>query len=139
MPPYTHAGGIVYRTQADQIYYLVVQAKPNPEHWVIPKGHIEPGETPEAAARREIREEAGVVAEIVAPLGDLNFTHQGETILTRVFLLKFLQDAEPLEQRACRWEPFAAAEALLTFADTRALLEEAHRLLQRQQTAAQVQ
>lgn len=31
-----------------------------PDVWDLPGGHIEPGETPEAAARREIGEELGV-------------------------------------------------------------------------------
>src|SRR5690606_16612824 len=33
--------------------------------WVFPKGHIEEGETSQAAALREVREEAGVRAELV--------------------------------------------------------------------------
>ena len=136
MPPYTHAGGLVYRTLNGQVHYLLVQAKPNPDHWVIPKGHIEPGETPEATARREIQEETGVLAEIVAPLGELNFTYQGHRIATLVFLLEFRQTVPPLEQRRCRWEPYAKAAALLTFPDTRALLEKAHQLLQQRQAAA---
>ncbi|ADU51365.1 NUDIX hydrolase [Thermaerobacter marianensis DSM 12885] len=37
-------------------------------HWALPKGGIEPGESPEAAALREIREETGIVGAIEAPL-----------------------------------------------------------------------
>ena len=36
--------------------------------WDLPKGHIEPGETAEAAAVREIAEETGVAAGVVRPL-----------------------------------------------------------------------
>src|SRR5436853_6182944 len=36
--------------------------------WEIPAGTLAPGETPEACARRELLEEAGVSAEQVAPL-----------------------------------------------------------------------
>ena len=56
----THAGGIVYRRRGTIMEMLVVRARLEPHHWVLPKGHIEPGETPDACARREIREEAGV-------------------------------------------------------------------------------
>ena len=36
--------------------------------WEIPAGRLEPGEPPEACARRELREEAGMIAERVLPL-----------------------------------------------------------------------
>jgi 8-oxo-dGTP pyrophosphatase MutT (NUDIX family) len=37
--------------------------------WSLPKGHIEQGETPEQAAVREVREETGITARVLAPLG----------------------------------------------------------------------
>nr|MDA8188223.1 NUDIX domain-containing protein [Dehalococcoidales bacterium] len=42
--------------------------KPNGE-WVMPKGHLESGETPEQAAVREVLEETGLTARIVAKVG----------------------------------------------------------------------
>ena len=38
--------------------------------WDLPKGHIEPGESPEVCAAREIAEETGIRAEVVRPLCD---------------------------------------------------------------------
>ena len=38
--------------------------------WCVPSGRIEPGETAEAAARREAWEEAGVILDGVMPFGD---------------------------------------------------------------------
>jgi ADP-ribose pyrophosphatase YjhB (NUDIX family) len=41
--------------------------------WLLPKGHVEPGETNEEAAIREVAEETGITASILAPLGVIDF------------------------------------------------------------------
>ncbi len=80
----THAGGLVFRRREGEIHYLIVRAKPDPSHWVIPKGHIESGESPEAAAVREIWEETGVQAKIIASLGTSTFIYQGKADTHRI-------------------------------------------------------
>ena len=45
----THAGGVVIRREGVNIQYLVVQTKKEPREWVLPKGHIEGGESMEQA------------------------------------------------------------------------------------------
>lgn len=59
------AGGIVFNNQGQ---VLVTQHSQN-KHWSFPKGLIDPGQTPEQAAVREVREEGGVVAEITGKVG----------------------------------------------------------------------
>ncbi|MEL7037634.1 MAG: NUDIX domain-containing protein [Cyanobacteria bacterium J06592_8] len=54
------AGGIIVRQQEQNIYLAVIQERPNRPGYVLPKGRIEPGETTEQTARREIEEEAGL-------------------------------------------------------------------------------
>ncbi len=130
MPQYTHAGGLVFRVVAGEIQYLVIQAKKNPTHWVIPKGHIEDGEMPEDTARRELREETGVEAEILTPLGELTFTHAGARVHTIVYLMHYCRDSQPLENRLCRWAPLDQAQQLLTFPNTHPLLHQAQQYLQ---------
>lgn len=51
---------------------LVVRRADRPE-WVLPKGHLERGETPVGAAIREVREETGIEIRIVADLGPTRF------------------------------------------------------------------
>jgi 8-oxo-dGTP pyrophosphatase MutT (NUDIX family) len=48
----------------------------------LPKGHVDPGETPLQAAVREVREETGVVAEPVCELGESRYWYRrdGRTI-----------------------------------------------------------
>lgn len=41
--------------------------------WCLPKGHLEPGESAEQAAVREVAEETGIEARIVAPLGTIDY------------------------------------------------------------------
>ncbi len=59
------AGGIVFNNKGQ---VLVTQHSQN-KHWSFPKGLIDPGQTPEQAALREVREEGGVEAEIIAKVG----------------------------------------------------------------------
>jgi len=53
------AGGVVVR-QHDQRAELLLIRDVNYDDWFLPKGHVEPGETNEVAALREIEEETGL-------------------------------------------------------------------------------
>jgi 8-oxo-dGTP pyrophosphatase MutT (NUDIX family) len=67
------AGGIVLNNLGEVL--IVTNGGTNIA--VFPKGGLEPGETPEQAAKREIMEEAGIEAVIVRDLGVI--TRQGYT------------------------------------------------------------
>jgi 8-oxo-dGTP pyrophosphatase MutT (NUDIX family) len=121
-PAPTHAGGIVVRTEADGPRYLLVRARRDPRQWVFPKGHIEEGEAPEDAARREVREEAGVAARVAAPLGVLAFSD----VRIVIFLMPYEGDVAPAEDREKGWFTFEAAWERLTFPDARDLLQRAY-------------
>jgi ADP-ribose pyrophosphatase YjhB (NUDIX family) len=65
------AGGIVLR-QEDQRIYLALAREADFPQLVLPKGEVEPDETLEAAARREILEEVGLSdLQLMGPLGVL--------------------------------------------------------------------
>src|SRR5712692_7076361 len=56
----TSAGAIILREVDGELKIALAQHQRAIKTWVIPKGHVEPGETIEQAALREIHEEAGL-------------------------------------------------------------------------------
>lgn len=62
----------MYRNNGEIIEVALIATK-NHTVWTLPKGLIDPGETPEQAAVREIREETGLIGVIVMPLGQKSF------------------------------------------------------------------
>ena len=84
------AGGVVVRAGRDGLEFLAVEETIVSKHLVLPKGHIERGESPEEAAIREVLEEAGVWSKIVDDLGVLEFTENGNPVRSRMYLMKFL-------------------------------------------------
>ncbi len=121
--PYTHAGGIVIKFEDKTCKYLIVQSSTNPNHWVFPKGHIKPGESPEVAAIREVHEESGVRAKILYPLGKSKFNKESETVRVIYFLMAYQSQEEAHEERKLRWCSFEEAAQALSFNDARVILK----------------
>src|SRR5271169_2283402 len=88
----TSAGGVVLRKMRGRWYLAVIEphmdrprkniklrnARRTPADAVLvalPKGAIDPGEKPDETALREIREETGVRAELVAKLADIKYIY----------------------------------------------------------------
>ncbi len=122
MSEFTHAGGIVFKTDDDVCRYLIVSAKKNPDHWVFPKGHVDSEETPEATAVREVLEETGVEARILEIVGSTKFKTKEETVYVEFYLMEYLSDGERAEPRQQRWCTYKEGLELLTFEDARQLL-----------------
>jgi len=125
VPEFSHAGGVVVRSDTGAHRFLLVQASRNPNHWVLPKGHIDPGETAEQAAVREVREETGVVAEIVSELGVDSYSLPHEEVRALYYRMRFAGEVPADEERALHWLEFPQALGTLSFARSRALLEQA--------------
>jgi len=120
------AGAIVVRYQGDSPRVLLVTASRNPAHWLFPKGHIEAGETPEEAAAREVREEAGVVGTVWGPAGSTEYRLDGKTYQVRYFLLAFdREEGQGEAERERLWCSFEEAQERLSFPDLRKLLRDA--------------
>lgn len=123
------AGAIAFKIVDGSPYVLLVRAKKNPEHWIFPKGHIDPGETAEVAARRELEEEAAIKGELVAFVGSLEFQSGDERVHVDYFAYRFLADVERTEEREVRWCTYEEALELLSHADAAALLRKARPLM----------
>jgi 8-oxo-dGTP pyrophosphatase MutT (NUDIX family) len=116
----------VARTVDGQSEYLLVEARRSRGEWVLPKGHIEPGETPEEAAVREVHEEAGVRAAVVARAGESEYALDGRTVRVIFFLMRYQGEAGSHEDRAHAWHRYEDALGLLRFDDARRVLMQAH-------------
>jgi 8-oxo-dGTP pyrophosphatase MutT (NUDIX family) len=126
------AGGVVVRD--DDVIVIVPTRRGTAGSRVLalPKGHPEPGETVKQGAAREVREEAGVVGEIVESLGvvEYNYERGGRSIAKQVeFFLMEYQEGDPAdhdhEVEAARWVPLDEAATSLTYPGEREVIERA--------------
>ena len=97
--------------------------------WSLPKGHIEEGETPEAAAIREVAEETGITSEISRELGviDFWFMASGKRIHKTVhhFLFKEVSGVltpQESEVDEVRWFPLEEIVTRLAYPDEKKLI-----------------
>ncbi len=104
--------------------------------WSLPKGHLEPSESAEDAAIREVHEETGISGEIVHRLGTIDFwfVADGRRVHKTVhhFLLLArsgeLSDAD-VEVSEVAWVPLPDVPAQLAYDDERELASRAQGLL----------
>jgi 8-oxo-dGTP diphosphatase len=66
------AGGLVVRRRSGQLEIAIVH-RPVQHDWSFPKGKLEPGETLDMAALREVREETGMTCELLRFIGHTEY------------------------------------------------------------------
>lgn len=76
------AGGVVVRGEQVVVIVPTRRAPDGSRVLALPKGHVDPGETALQAAEREVREETGVLVELVRELGEVRYWYRrdGRTI-----------------------------------------------------------
>lgn len=130
----TSAGGLVLDTKGRAVL-IARHDRRGRLVWSLPKGHIEPGESAEQAALREVREETGVRSEILAPLGTIDFWFMADKKRIHKTVHHFLMRAQSeqlsdadAEVDAVEWVPLEDVHDRLAHADERQLLAKAEEL-----------
>jgi 8-oxo-dGTP pyrophosphatase MutT (NUDIX family) len=104
--------------------------------WALPKGNIDPGESAEATALREIEEETGVHGRSLGKLGDVKYVYTwvGERIFKVVsfYLIRYaggrlgaLPEATAHEVAGVRWLDLEESPRLLAYKGEREMAQRA--------------
>src|SRR5258708_6758864 len=113
--PVMAAGGIVLRRQQPPLVAVVRLRKR--DEWVLPKGKLDEGETPRAAARREVLEETGYNVTVHEFLGTLVYDSGGRSKIVHYWRMEAAgEQARELmnDVRAVDWLPLDAAAQRLS-------------------------
>jgi 8-oxo-dGTP diphosphatase len=115
------AGGVV----CDEDGRVAIVYRPKYDDWTFPKGKLEPGESEEEAALREVHEETGLHVDLGRELGYVEYTDpKGRPKTVRYWVMnvnagEFTPNREVSE---LRWLPLEEAPALLSYDRDREIL-----------------
>ena len=120
------AGGAVCRHRDDGSLEVLVVHRPRYDDWSLPKGKLDPGESAEDAARREVEEETGFRCELGTPLPSVRYVdHRGRPKRVQYWTMRpvgggFAPNAEVDD---LRWLAVEDALARLSYAHDRVVVE----------------
>jgi 8-oxo-dGTP pyrophosphatase MutT (NUDIX family) len=128
------AGGVVYRGEEDAIEIALAarRTRRGDLAWGLAKGAIEPGETEEQAAVREVLEETGIEVDVESDLGDIRYFYvwEGVRVHKRVhfFLMQMtggdVEDHDT-EMEDVRWFPLRSAVKRAAYQGEREVIQRA--------------
>ena len=126
----THAGMLCFNL-AGQV--LVMSGWSDNLTFLFPKGHIEEGETPEQAAKREVLEECSIIATPLTKVGVTSFKSKNEDVIVewwtgigiRKVREEFCEGYAEEDFREIRWVTVQEALDLLSFPDLKLMLKKA--------------
>lgn len=133
------AGGVAFRRQDGQIEVALIAVGEH-NRWQLPKGLIGADESSEIAAQREVREEAGIVTELVDAIDRVEYwyyaTKRGQRVryhkFVHFYLLRY-QSGEVTdhdhEVNEARWVPIDQAEKQLAFDNEKKVVARARAMI----------
>lgn len=133
------SGGVAYRKgKAGAEVALISVGKP--ARWQLPKGIVDPGETPEVTAVREVQEETGISTELIQKIDTIEYWYVGNKGQQRVrfhklvhfFLMAYTSGdigKHDWEVNEARWVDIKEAEKLLAFKSERQMVARAFQLI----------
>lgn len=125
------AGGVIVDMSKGKPRYLLIH-RPRYDDWSLPKGKLDRGEKHRDAALREVKEETGLVCDVLAKLSNVNYlTPNGNTKRVKYWLMEarsgsFVRNDEV---DAVTWVKRSQAMSLLTHVHDQAVVVEAHLLV----------
>ena len=119
------AGGVVCREGSSGETEIVVVHRPAYDDWTLPKGKVDPDETPEECALREVKEETGFRCELGRPVGCTAYVdRRGRNKLACYWVMEVIngrfRPGGEVDRMA--WLPVADAVKRLTYERDKALI-----------------
>lgn len=119
-------GGVVRRRGPGDVWEVALVHRPRDGDWSLPKGKVEPGESVEEAALREVEEETGLVCRLLHPCGQSTYRDRKGRLkrvwywVMEVVVSGTFTPSKEVEE--VRWEPVSEAIGRLTYPLDRELL-----------------